>query len=348
MIVDAIIVLIKISIILGGFMTLAALLTWAERKQSAAMQDRIGPNRANIWGRTVYGLFHPIADGIKLITKEDYVPEKANKILHTMAPCFALFPALITYAVIPFGDVLLVGSREIPLQVADLSVGIIFIFAFASLSVYGIMLGGWASYNNYALIGGLRGASQMISYEIAMGLSIVGILMVYQSVRLDEIVRAQGVLLGGWLPKWGIFVQPVAFIIFLAAAVAENKRTPFDLPEGESEIVGYFVEYSSMKWGMFYLGEFIEIVVTGALITTLFFGGWQIPFLTPDSLPNLLLVILQFMAFFVKTAFFCWFLLLMRWTFPRFRYDQLMWLGWKGMLPVALANIFVTGLILLL
>lgn len=186
----------------------------------------------------------------------------------------------------------------------------------------------------------------MISYEVAMGLSIVGILMVYQSVRLDEIVRAQGAWIG-WLPKWGIFVQPVGFIIFLAAVVAENKRTPFDLPEGESEIVGYFVEYSSMKWAMFYLGEFIEIALASALITTLFFGGWQIPGVTPGLFPNWLSAILQFIAFILKTAFFCWFMLLMRWTFPRFRYDQLMWLGWKGLLPIALANIFVTGVILL-
>lgn len=348
---------IKIAIMLGGFITLAALLTWAERKQSAAMQDRIGPNRASIFGKTAYGLFHPMADGIKLITKEDFVPEKANKMLHTLAPCFALFPALVTYAIIPFGDVLRIGNSIVPLQVADLSVGILFIFSFSSIAVYGIMLGGWASYNNYSLIGGLRGASQMISYEVAMGLSVIGVLMVFQSIRLDEIVRAQGVLLGGWIPKWGVIVQPVAFIIFMTAIIAENKRTPFDLPEGESEIIGYFLEYSSMKWGMFYLGEFIEVAVAGGLITTLFFGGWQIPYLmssgfhfpwgTVINLPHLLVVIMQVSAFFIKTIFFCWFMLLIRWTFPRFRYDQLMWLGWKGMLPICLANIFITGVVLL-
>lgn len=357
MILDGLIILIKIAVVLGMIMNLAGLLTWAERKQSALIQDRIGPNRASVFGFTLYGLLHPVADGIKLITKEDFVPAQANKILHSLAPAVAMFPALVTYAVIPFGDVLQIGGREINLQVADLSVGIIFIFSIASLGIYGVMLGGWSSHNNYSLLGGLRAAAQMISYEIAMGLSIVGLLMVYQTVELDDLVRQQGYLIGGWLPQWGIVVQPVAFFLFLCAAIAENKRTPFDLPEGESEIIGYFLEYSGMRFGMFFLAEFADIVVASALLTTLFFGGWQIPFLIADgfhspgglslALPHLLVVLLQVGAFGIKVVFFCWFLLLVRWTLPRFRYDQLMRLGWKYLFPLALANIFITGLIVL-
>ena len=357
MILDALIILIKLALVLGMIMNLAGLLTWAERKQSALMQDRIGPNRANIFGFTFYGLLHPIADGIKLITKEDFIPARANKAIHSLAPAVAMFPALVTYAVIPFGDILRVGGREINLQVADLSVGIIFIFSIASLAIYGVMLGGWSSHNNYSLLGGLRAAAQMISYEIAMGLSILGLLMIYGTVELDDLVRQQGYLIGGWLPQWGIVVQPAAFFLFLCAAIAENKRTPFDLPEGESEIIGYFLEYSGMRFGMFFLAEFADIVVASALLTTLFFGGWQIPFLMADgfhlpggfslALPHLLVVVLQVAAFGLKVVFFCWFLLLVRWTLPRFRYDQLMRLGWKYLFPLTLANIFITGLIVL-
>jgi len=357
MVWDVLIVLIKIALVVGMILNLAGLLTWAERKQSALMQDRIGPNRANILGYTVWGLLHPLADGIKLIMKEDFVPHRANRFIHDIAPAIAMFPALVTYAVIPFGDTLRVAGREIPLQVADLSVGIIFIFSIASLAIYGVMLGGWSSNNNYSLLGGLRAAAQMISYEIAMGLSIVGLLMIFETVELDDLVRQQGQLLGGWIPKWGVIVQPAAFIFFLAAAVAENKRIPFDLPEGESEIIGYFLEYSGMRFGMFFLAEFADIVIASALLTTLFFGGWQIPYLAPDgfhlpgglylSLPHLLVVLLQVGAFIAKVVFFCWFLLLIRWTLPRFRYDQLMRLGWKYLFPLTLANILITGVILL-
>jgi NADH-quinone oxidoreductase subunit H len=357
MFLDALIILTKISLVLGVVMSLAAVLTWAERKQSALIQDRIGPNRANVFGFTLYGLLHPVADGIKLITKEDFIPAQANKAIHSLAPAIAMFPALVTYAVIPFGDTLRLGGREINLQVADLSVGIIFIFSIASLAIYGVMLGGWSSNNNYSLLGGLRAAAQMISYEIALGLSIVGLLMIFETVELDELVRKQGHLIGGWLPQWGIVVQPAAFFFFLCAAIAENKRAPFDLPEGESEIIGYFLEYSGMRFGMFFLAEFADIVIASALLTTLFFGGWQIPFLMADgfhfpgglslALPHLLVVLMQVGAFAIKVVFFCWLLLLIRWTLPRFRYDQLMRLGWKYLFPLTLANIFITGVIIL-
>jgi NADH-quinone oxidoreductase subunit H len=357
--VDFLIVLAKVLLVLFGLLSLAGLLTWAERKQSAIMQDRIGPNRANLGKLTLIGLLHPLADGIKMITKEDFIPAGANRFLHTLAPAAALFPALVVFAVIPFGDVVHLFGRDIPLQVANLNVGIIYIFAISSLAVYGTMLGGWASNNNYSLLGGLRASSQMLSYELSMGLSVIGILMIYQSAQLNDIVRQQGELLWGFLPMWGIFLQPVAFFLFLGAALAENKRVPFDLPEGESEIIGYFVEYSSMKFGMFFLAEFIEVIVIAGLITTLFFGGWQFPYLQADGfhwpfglgiweLPHWIVVLAQVGTFSIKVLLGCWILLLIRWSLPRFRYDQAMRLGWKVLLPVALANLFVTAIIILL
>ncbi len=357
--VDFLIVLVKVLLVLFALLSLAGLLTWAERKQSAVMQDRIGPNRANLGRITALGLLHPLADGIKMITKEDFIPEGAHRTLHTLAPAAAMFPALVVFAVIPFGDVVYLFGREIPLQVANLNVGIVYIFAISSLAVYGTMLAGWASNNNYALLGGLRASSQMISYELSMGLSILGILMIYQSARLDVIVRQQGELLWGFLPMWGIVVQPLAFCLFLAAALAENKRVPFDLPEGESEIIGYFVEYSSMKFGMFFLAEFVEIIIVAGLTTTLFFGGWQVPYLQADgfhwpfalgtwALPHWLVVCMQVGAFSFKVLVGCWILLVVRWSLPRFRYDQVMRLGWKVLLPLALVNLLVTAIVVLL
>lgn len=353
MLVDIIIIAAKIIVVLGGLMILMALLTWAERKQSAMMQDRIGPNRASILGLRVYGLFHPIADGIKLVMKEDFVPALANRVLFTIAPIIAIFPALVVLAVVPFGDTIVVAGRAIPLQVAKLNIGLLFILAIASLGTYGLVLGGWSSHNNYSLMGGLRAAAQMISYEVTLGLSLVGIIMVFGTLELDEIVRGQGALLWGAVPAWGIIVQPAAFFFFVAASVAESKRTPFDIPEGDSEIVGYFLEYSGMRFGMFYLGEYMEVVVSAAMITTLFFGGWQVPYLTTAGfsfpwgwdarLPALLVTAMQVGAFVVKVVFFCWLLLLVRWTLPRFRYDQVMALCWKYLLPLNLANIVVTG-----
>ncbi len=358
MFVDFLIVLVKVALVLFVLLNLAGLLTWAERKQSAIIQDRVGPNRANLGRLTLAGLLHPVADGIKMITKEDFIPEGANRFLHTLAPAAALFPALVVFAVIPFGDRVYLFGREIHLQVANLNVGIVYIFAVSSLAVYGTMLAGWASNNNYSLLGGLRASSQMLSYELSMGLSILGILMIYQSAQLDDIVRQQGELLWGFLPKWGIFLQPLAFFLFLGAALAENKRVPFDLPEGESEIIGYFVEYSSMKFGMFFLAEFVEIVVVAGLTATLFFGGWQVPYLHIDgfhwpfglgvwALPHWLVVLLQVGSFGLKVLLGCWILLVIRWTLPRFRYDQVMRLGWKLWLPVALANLFVTAIVIL-
>ncbi|MGH9390783.1 MAG: complex I subunit 1/NuoH family protein, partial [Vicinamibacteria bacterium] len=264
----------------------APLLGWLERKQSAVMQDRIGANRADIFGFTLAGLFHPLADGIKVLFKEDFIPEGAHRVLHGLAPLLAFVPPLILFSVIPFGDRLIIDGRPIPLVIADLDVGILFVFAIASLATYGTVLAGWASNNNYSFLGGLRASAQMISYEVAMGLTIVGVLLAFESIRLTEITEAQGELLrlfrvGGVdisIPKWGIFLQPVGFFMFFLAGIAESKRIPFDLPEGESELVaGYFLEYSGFKFLLFWLAEFIETVVLAGVVTALFFGGWQIP-----------------------------------------------------------------------
>jgi NADH-quinone oxidoreductase subunit H len=260
------------------------LLTWVERKQSAIMQDRIGANRASILGLRLFGLFHPLADAIKMLTKEEFRPARADRVLFTLAPFVSVFFALVAFAVIPFGDVLRVGDREIPLQAVTVDVGILYLFAMLSLGVYGVMMAGWASGSSFALLGGQRAAALMISAEIAIGASVVGVIMVYGSLDLQAIVRGQGVhVLGGWIPLWGILVQPLGFVLFLTAGIAATKRIPFDTPEGESEIIGYFVEYSGMKFGMFAMADFLETVVIAGMTTALFLGGWQVPYLFADG-----------------------------------------------------------------
>ena len=372
MILDIAIVAAKAFLVLFMVLNLAGILGWVERKGSALIQDRVGANRASIFGFAGMGLVNTlIADPLKFLTKEDFVPPYGDKWLHTLAPCMALFPALVTFAVIPFGDVLIVGDRTINLQVANLNIGILYVFAMASLAVYGVVIGAWASNNKFSLLGGIRGSAQMISYEVAMGLSVIGVLMVFGTLELQEIARGQGTLIRellpegagwlksaiGWLPAWGIFLQPLAFLLFFTAAVAETKRIPFDLPEGESELVaGYHVEYSGGKFLMFFAGEFAEIVTAAGLITTLFFGGWQVPYLMPDgfhfpwgatvALPHLGVVLLQVGAFTIKVLFFCWLQILLRWSVPRFRYDQVMRLGWKMLLPLALVNVAITAIVI--
>ena len=332
------------------------ILTWMERKQSAVMQDRIGANRADIFGFTALGLFQPLADAIKMITKEEFVPPRGNRFLHTMAPVMALFLALISFAVIPFGGVYDFGGHTISLQVWDLNIGLLYVFAVMSMGVYGFVLAGWASANNYALLGGLRASSQMISYEITMGATLVGLLMCYQTLDLQDMVQQQGALLWGVIPLWGVLLQPLGFLLFATAAMAETKRVPFDVPEGESEIVGYFVEYSGMKFGMFLTTDFVGTILAASLITTLFFGGWQVPFLDDSGflfpggwaweLPTGLIMLLQMGSFLGKVFFFCFIMLLIRWTLPRFRWDQLMRLGWTIMLPLSILNILITALII--
>jgi NADH-quinone oxidoreductase subunit H len=354
--IDVAIKLVLAGFVLFGILNIAALHTWLERKQSALIQDRIGANRASILGFSLLGLFHPLADAVKMFMKEDIVPAGADRMLHTLAPFFSVFFALVAFAVIPFGDRLILGDRVIELQVAKLDVALLYIFAMLSLGVYGVILAGFASRSNYALLGGLRATAQMISYEIALGIAIVGIVMVYGTMDLQELVRGQGRNIGGWIPFWGIVAQPVAFFVFVTAALAETKRAPFDLPEGESEIIGYFVEYSGMKFGMFFLADFLETVMVACLVTTLFFGGWQVPWLMPDGfhfpwgatlpVPHLAYVLLGAGSFTAKVLFFCWLFMQVRWTLPRFRYDQLMRLGWLGLFPIAVANVLVTALVL--
>jgi NADH-quinone oxidoreductase subunit H len=321
------------------------------------MQDRIGANRAAILGIRAIGLIHIIADAVKMITKEDFIPPAGNRFIHSLAPVITFFSALAILAVVPFGNNLTIGNYTIPLSVANIDVGILFVFAFGSLAVYGAILGGWASNNKLSLLGGIRAAAQMISYEIALGVAVIGTIMVYGTLNLNEIVTGQGELLWGFLPKWGIVMQPLGFILFFVAAYAESKREPFNLPEGESEIVGFWTEYSSMKFGLFFFAEFVEVVIVAMVTTTLFFGGWQLWWLYDSgfvfpwgwvwNLPHLIVVLLQVSAFFIKVLFFCWLQLLIRWTFPRFRYDQLMRLGWKIMLPLGLLNIAITAIVLL-
>lgn len=348
----------RVAFIMMFILSLGGLLGWIERKQSAIMQDRIGANRASIFGIRAWGLFHPLADALKLLTKEDFRPVRADRFLFSLAPFLSVFFALVAFAAIPFGDVLRVGGREIPLQAVTLNVGILYVFAMLSVGVYGVMLAGWSSANNYALLGGQRAAALMISAEVAIGASIMGVVMVYGSLNLMDIVRGQGALLGGWIPEWGIVTQPLAFVLFLTAGIASTKRIPFDTPEGESEIIGYFIEYSGMKAGMFMMSDFLETVVIAGLTVSLFLGGWQVPYLAADGfhfpwgatwgLSHLVVTVLQIGAFSVKVMVLIFVLMLVRWTLPRFRYDQAMRLGWLGLFPLAILNIVITGLVLLL
>ena len=357
--------LIKMAFLILGFvLPLASVLTWMERKQSALMQDRMGPNRANIGPVRAFGLLHFLADALKMLFKEDFVPAKANRFLFGLAPVIAIAPVLITFAIVPFGpgvcpghlgevlrrsqwDVCMAESG-IPFQAVHLEVGLLFYFAIASLAVYGTTLAGWASYNKWSLLGGLRASSQMMSYEVTMGLAILGAFLVYGTLEPATIVAAQG----RDPLHWGIVMQPLGFLLFFTAAIAETKRTPFDLPEGEPELIGYFVEYSGMRFGMFFLAEFMEVIFTAAIVTTVFLGGWQLPGLSPSGFPfwpmaHWLVVALQFVTFAFKVFVLCWLQLMIRWTLPRFRPDQLMRLGWKQLLPASIANILVTaGLIL--
>ncbi len=331
-----------------------------ERKVSALIQDRIGANRAAILGVAALGLVNTlVADPVKFLLKEDVVPAGTDRLLHFLAPVLSVVPVLVTFAVVPFGDVLRIGDRTIELQAAPLNVGILYVLAMVSLAVYGVVLAGWASNNRWSLLGGIRGSAQMISYEIAMGLALIGVVVTYGTLDLQEIARAQGTLLWGWLPAWGILYQPIAFVIFMTAGVAESKRIPFDLPESESELVaGYFTEYSGPKHLMFMMADFVEVVLVAALVTTLFFGGWQVPWLARAGfqfpggatigLPSWVVAVLQITSFALKLVVFTWLQIVVRWTLPRFRYDQLMRLGWQGLLPLSLANVVVSALVVLL
>ncbi|MEE9166734.1 MAG: NADH-quinone oxidoreductase subunit NuoH [Candidatus Neomarinimicrobiota bacterium] len=307
---------------------------YGERRLSAFIQDRLGPNRVG-----PKGMFQPLADGIKFLMKEDLVPAGVDKPIFILAPAMLLIPALMTFAVIPFGAPLHLFGRDIALQVADVNIGILYILALTSVGVYGIVLAGWSSNSKYPLLGGLRSSAQLISYELAMGLAIVSIVLLSGSLRLGDIVADQQ----GHLLSWNIFKQPLAFLIFLIATYAETNRLPFDLAEAEQELVGgYHTEYSSMKFAMFFLAEYANMVTASALTVTLFFGGWDIPGIDETVLGNWGWLA-SALVFAAKTAFFLFLYIWVRWTFPRFRYDQLMTLGWKVMLPLAILNIFFTG-----
>jgi NADH-quinone oxidoreductase subunit H len=329
---------IKITIVVHVVLIGVAYTVYAERRISAFIQNRYGPNRVGY-----EGLLQPFADVIKLAFKEDIVPENANKSIHRLAPMISIFVALTTMAVIPFGYKIELFGITIPLQITDVNVGILYILALTSLGVYGITLSGWASNSKYSLFGGIRSSAQMISYELSMGLSIIGVVLITGTLSLQEIVIHQY----GW--KWNIILQPVGFIIFLVSAFAETNRAPFDLPEAEPELVGgYHTEYSSMKFALFFLAEYANMIIASAIITTLYLGGWQFPYLQEFGLPPLVESLIQVLTFSLKVVFLVFFFIWVRWSIPRFRYDQLMNLGWKVMLPLSILNITVTAIVITL
>ena len=330
-------ILIKFALIVIIFLislVIAMYSTYAERKVAAFFQDRVGPNRAG-----PFGILQPLADGTKFFLKEEIIPANSNAFLFIVGPSLAILTACIGSAVIPWGETLTIGGRPIPLQVTDINVGILYIFGVVSLGVYGIMIGGWASNNKYSLLGAIRAASQNISYEIAMGLSIIALLMTTGTLSLKEIAEQQH----GW--HWNIVYQPLGFLIFLICAFAETNRAPFDLPECETELVGgYHTEYSSMKLGFYLFAEYINMFVSSAVMATLYFGGYNMPFIHHLGLSANLVTILGVVFLFAKIFAFIFFFMWVRWTIPRFRYDQLMDLGWKTLIPLAIANIILTGL----
>ena len=325
--------LIKIVLVLLVILTVVANLVYVERKVSAFIQNRIGPNRVG-----PLGLLQSPADVLKLFIKEDIVPTNANRFIHTLAPIISITVALVTFAVIPFGNTIDLFGYTIHLMIADVNIGVLYILALTSLGVYGVTLSGWSSNNKYSLLGGLRSSAQMISYELSMGLSVVGVIMIAGSLRLDKIVELQS----GW--HWNAILTPIGFITFVVASFAETNRLPFDLPEAEPELVGgYHTEYSGMKFGTFFLAEYSNMITSSALIVTLFLGGWQFPYLETFGLSAVWVSIIQIMTFVAKVGMMLFFYIWIRWTIPRFRYDQLMNLGWKVMLPLALANLVVTA-----
>ncbi len=329
--------LVKIIILVLVILGIVAYLVLLERKVSAYMQDRIGPNRVG-----PKGLFQPFADILKLVLKEMIVPEKANQFIHALAPVISITVAIGALAVIPFGNYIVIGGQKISLLIANVNVGVLYILALSSLGVYGITLSGWASNNKYSLLGGLRSSAQMISYELSLGLSLVGVLMIDGTLQLDKITMIQSSGL------WNIVYQPVGFLIFVTAAFAETNRLPFDLPEAEPELVGgYHTEYSGMRWGLFFLSEYTNMIVSSALMIALYFGGWSLPFVNYAAMAPNIAALLQVLTFFAKLGVLIFVFMWVRWTLPRFRYDQLMNVGWKIMLPLAILNLLGTGAVLL-
>ena len=320
--------------VFGITLLIATYSTYFERKVAAVMQDRIGPDRAG-----PFGLLQPLADAVKMFMKEEMIPSLSNKWLFILGPCIAMLTACMTGVVIPWGGPITIGDQTFDLQIVDLNVGILYLFGVVSLGVYGIMIGGWASNNKFSLLGAIRASSQMISYEIAMGLAIIALVMTTGTLSLKEIVAQQGDGLANFV------YQPIGCIIFIICAFAETNRAPFDLPECETELIGgYHTEYSSMKLGFYLFAEYINMFISSAIIVSFYFGGYNFPFQDALGLEGNWLSILQTVIFFGKVVFFIFLFMWVRWTIPRFRYDQLMHLGWKVLLPLALANIFITGI----
>lgn len=329
-----------VAVVFGITLFIAAYSTYAERKVAAFLQDRIGPDRAG-----PFGILQPLADGLKFIMKEEIIPNVSNPALFILGPSIAMLTALMAGVVIPWGGSLTLDGEIYSLQIVDLNVGILYVFAVVSIGVYGIMIGGWASNNKFSLLGAIRASAQMISYEIAMGLSIIALVMFTGTLSLREIAEMQAGGTGSDWNLWNIVYQPLGFLIFLICAFAECNRTPFDLPECETELVGgYHTEYSSMKLGFYLFAEYINMFISSAVIATLYFGGYNFPFMNDLGLDQNLITILGTIALFFKVGFFIFFFMWIRWTIPRFRYDQLMNLGWKILIPLAVANIFITGL----
>jgi NADH-quinone oxidoreductase subunit H len=372
---DLVMALVFITYALGVLMTFGTVLTWVERKQAAIMSDRIGANRcyARIPFTQVklilWGLIHGMADGLKMMLKEDWKPRTYDWYAYAVAPWVVFTPVLLVFAVVPFGGSISPGTlfhaipavadwfgdRSWPMQIARLDAGLLIVFAFGGMSIIGAMLAGWSSSNKFSMLGATRAGSQMISYELIMGLTVLGLILIYGTVDLGAIVRHQSGTVLGFLPAWGIVYQPFAATLFMAAAIAENKRIPFDLPEAESELIaGFYTEYSAMKMGLFMFAEFIEIAIIAALFTTLFLGGYNLPFLTDAgfvfpgnhvvAMPHWLVVVTQLAVFLVKVLIISSFQILIRWTLPRFRYDQVLAFAWKFMFPLALVNLVVTVL----
>lgn len=334
---DLIFKLIFVLAVFAVSLVIAMYSTYAERKVAAFFQDRLGPNRAG-----PFGLLQPLADGVKMFMKEEIIPSHSDKVLFIMGPSIAMLTACMTGVVIPWGDSLIINGREYMMQVTDVNIGILYVFGVVSIGVYGIMIGGWASNNKFSLLGALRASSQMISYELAMGMSIIALVMMTGTLSVREIVESQP---GG---HWNVFVQPLGFLIFLVCAFAETNRTPFDLPECETELVGgYHTEYSSMKLGFYLFAEYINMFISSAVIASLYFGGYNFPFINSLGLSHNAVAILGTVIFFAKIFFFIFFFMWIRWTIPRFRYDQLMRLGWQVLLPLAVLNIVITAVYLL-
>ncbi len=371
---DLVVALVFMLYAVGMLMSFGTVLTWVERKQAAVMSDRIGANRAYI--RLPYtqiklvwwGLFHGIADGIKMLVKEDFHPRTHDAVAYAVAPWVVFTPVLLVFAVLPFGGQIdpgrlfpaladWFGGKTYPMQIASLDAGLLIVFAFSGMTIIGAMLAGWSSDNKFSLLGGLRAGSQMISYELVMGLTVLGLILVYGTVDLGAMVRQQSGTVWGFLPAWGVVYQPFAAVLFMTAAIAENKRIPFDLPEAESELIaGYYTEYSAMKMGLFMFAEFIEIAIIGALFTTLFLGGYNLPYMNDSgfafpggatlAMSHGAVVVTQLVVFLLKVMLVCSFQILVRWTLPRFRYDQVLSFAWKFMLPLALANLALTAVLL--